>query len=339
MLVMHTPDDTPELGEGPELATMEQRLGAFLIDTILNGGLVVAAFAFSGWCSNGELWFNDSGGLFGFIPTLAILLFIWTIYVLSKVASTGQTVGKNQVGIKTILVESTIKGEEIQLGLGTAFAREIIGKNVLGPLTLGLGLLAPLFSERRQGLQDKVAETIVVKSEQYEEWIYWIREGKWQLELELKNREERWELELRRIEDDKRFRATQEREYERMMQDRRAVRDEINRRFGESETDEEKRERLQDEVLAEVQLRRERDQKLIEDEKNQRAYYKRELQRIIQDDRAGRERVNTLRRKSALRGNDDEEGQRAREEERAGREFRNRLERAMGLNKTDNSGN
>ena len=339
MLVMHTPDDIPELGEGPELATIEQRLGAFLIDTILTGGVVVAAFAFSAWCSNGELWFNDSGGLFGFIPTLAILLFIWTIYVLSKVASTGQTVGKNQVGIKTILVESTIKGEEIQLGLGTAFAREIIGKNVLGPLTLGLGLLAPLFSERRQGLQDKVAETIVVKSEQYEEWIYWIREGKWQLELELKNREERWELELRRIEDDKRFRATQEREYERMMQDRRAVRDEINRRFGESETDEEKQERLQDEVLAEVQLRRERDQKLIEDEKNQRAYYKRELQRIIQDDRAGRERVNTLRRKLALRGNDDEEGQRAREEERAGREFRKRLERAMGLNETDNSGN
>ena len=335
MLVMHTPDDIPELGEGPELATIEQRLGAFLIDTILTGGVVVAAFAFSAWCSNGELWFNDSGGLVGFIPTLAILLFIWTLYVLSKIASTGQTVGKNQVGIKTILVESTVKGEEIQLGLGTAFAREIIGKNVLGPLTLGLGLLAPLFSERRQGLQDTVAATIVVKSDEYEEWIYWMQEGKRQLEIELRNREERWELELRRIEDDERFRATQEREYERMMQDQRAVRDEINRRFGKSENDDEKRERLQAEVLAEVQSRRERDQKRIEDEKKQRAYYKRELERIIHDDQAGRERVNTLRRKLGLSETHDEERERVQTEESTERELRKRLERATGLNEPE----
>ena len=162
-----------------------------------------------------------------------------------------------------------------------------------------------------------------------------MREGKRQLELELRNLEERWELELRRIEDDTRFRATQEREYERMLQDRRAVRDEINRRSGKSETDEEKRERLQAEVLAEVQLRRERDQKRIEDEKNQRAYYKRELERIIQDDRAGRESVNSLRRKIGLRETDEEERERILEEERAGREFRKRLERAMGLNETE----
>lgn len=338
MLVMHTPDDIPELGEGPELATIEQRLGAFLIDTILNGGIVVAAFAFSAWCSNGELWFNDAGGLFGFIPTLAVLLFIWTSYVLSKVASTGQTVGKSQVGIKTVSIESTIDGEESELGFAKAFAREIIGKNVLGPLTLGIGLLAPLFSERRQGIQDAVAGTIVVKSDGYEEWTYWMQHGTWLLEREQESQKERLELELRRIEDDKRSRTIRERELERISDESRASREQINRlrrEWGISETDDEKRERLQAEVHANLELTREREQKRIEDEKNQRAYYNRELERIIQDDRAGRERVKTLRCKLGLIETDDEERERVQEEERAERAMRERLERAMGLTELD----
>ncbi len=335
---MHTPEDIPELSKGPELATIEQRLGAFLIDTIFTSGVVIAAFAFSAWCSNGELWFNDSGGLFGFIPTLAVLLLAWSIFVIEKVGTTGQTPGKSMVGIKVILVEPTIDGEEIPLGFGRAFAREIIGKNILGPLTLGVGLLAPLFSERRQGLQDAVAGTIVVKSDEYEEWTYWMQHGRWLLELEQKSQEERLELELRRIEDDKRLRTIRERERGRIEDERRASREQINRlrrEWGVIETDDEKRERLQAEVHADLELRREREQKRIEDEENQRNYYNRELERIIQDDRAGRERIKTLRWKLGLIKTDDEERERIRTGEHLERAMRERLERAMGLTELD----
>lgn len=335
MLLMHTPDDIPELGEGPELATIEQRLGAFLIDTILNGGVVVVAFAFSAWCSNGELWFNDSGGLFGFIPTLAILLFIWTVYVVSKVASTGQTVGKNQVGIKIVSIESTIDSEEAELGFAKAFAREVIGKNVLGPLTLGMGLLAHIFNERRQGLQDAVAGTIVVKSDEYEKWTYWMGHGTRLLEKEQKSQKERLELELNRIERDKRWRATQEREYQRLIEDSRARREEVNRLFGKLETEDQRNERIQRQEYADREERQKRERERIENERNQRAYQESEVERIIQENRASLQRTNALRRKLGLRESNDERRKRIRTEEHAERAMRERLERAMGLTELD----
>ena len=172
---MPTLDDISELDDFPELATIDQRLKAFLVDTILAALVVVLAFALAAWCSSAKsdaAFFPSRDGVPTFLITFAIVLFGWTLFVLSEVASTGQTLGKKQLGIKTVSIESIIDGEEIQLGFGKAFAREILGKNVLGPLTLGMGLLAPLFSERRQGLQDTVAGTIVVKSDEYEEWIY-----------------------------------------------------------------------------------------------------------------------------------------------------------------------
>ncbi len=256
---MHTPEEIPELSKGPELATIEQRLGAFLIDTIFTSGVVIAAFAFSAWCSNGELWFNDSGGLFGFIPTLAVLLLGWSLFVIEKVGTTGQTPGKSMVGIKVILVESTIDGEEIGLGFGRAFAREIIGKNILGPLTLGIGLLAPLFSERRQGLQDAVAGTIVVKSDKYEAWISQARQRAREKRLLLEQERINLESEQRWLEDEKRLRTNKERELKRMMDDHRAHRKGVNRlrrEWGIIETDDEKRQRVRTEERDEHELRK-----------------------------------------------------------------------------------
>ncbi len=335
MLVIHTLDDIPELGEGPELATIEQRLGAFLIDTILNGGVLVAAFALSAWCSNGELWFNDSGGLFGFIPTIAILLLIWTVYVLSKVASTGQTVGKSQVGIKTVPIESIDDGQEAELGFGKAFVREIIGKNVLGSLTLGIGLLVPLFSERGQGLQDQLAGTIVVKSEEYEGWIYWMQHGTWLLERDQERQKERLELELKRIEDDKRFRTIQERERERINDESRTRREEVNKLFGKSETEDQRNERIQRQEHADRERRRKREQERIGDEEILRAHQQSEVERIIRENRASRHTINSLERKLGRRETDVEERERIKAEEYAECDLRKRFARAMGLIETD----
>ena len=333
--VIYTPEDIPELGEGPELATIEQRLGAFLIDAILSGGVVVAAFAFSAWCSNGALWFNDSGGLFGFIPTLLVLLLGWSIFVIDKVGTTGQTIGKSMVGIRVIPVEPIIDGEEIRLGFGRAFAREIIGKNVLGSLTLGIGLLVTLFSERRQGLQDQLAATIVVKSEEYEEWIYWASEATWQLEQEQRSQKERWELELNRIERDKKLRATQERERQRLIEESRARREETNRMFGKWETEDQRNERIQRQERADREERRRRDRERIEYERNQRAYQQSEVERVIQENRASRQTINSLKRKLGRTETDVEERERIKAEERDERELRKRLEQEMVLNELD----
>ena len=250
---MHTPDDIPEL------ATIEQRLGAFLIDSILTGGVVVVAFAFSAWCSNGELWFNEAGAIFGFIPTLGILLLGWSVFVIDKVGTTGQTIGKNQVGIKTVTIESIIDGEEAELGFAKAFAREIIGKNVLGPLTLGIGLLAPLFNERRQGVQDAVAGTIVVKSEEYEAWISQARQRTREERSLLEQERIRLESEQRWLEGEKMWRTIKERELERMMDDHRAHIESVNRlrrERGIIETDDEKRQRVRTEERDEHELRK-----------------------------------------------------------------------------------
>lgn len=333
--VIYTPEDIPELGEGPELATIEQRLGAFLIDAILGGGVVLAAFVFSAWCSNGELWFNDSGALLGFIPTLVVLLLGWSIFVIDKLGTTGQTIGKSMVGIKVIPVEPIIDGEEIRLGFGTAFAREIIGKNILGSLTLGIGLLVTLFSERRQGLQDQLAATIVVKSEEYEEWIYWAIEATRQLEQEQRSEKERWELELNRIERDKRLRATQERERQRLIEDSRARREETNSLFGKWETEDQRNERVQRQERADREKRRKRDRERVEDERNQRVYQQSEVERIIQENRASRQKINLLRRKLGWRETDVEKRERIKVEERAERELRKRLEQELGLNELD----
>lgn len=287
---MHTP------GNIPELATIEQRLGAFLIDSILTGGVVVVAFAFSAWCSNGELWFNESGGIFGFIPTLGILLLGWSVFVIDKVGTTGQTIGKNQVGIKTVTIESIIDGEEAELGFAKAFAREIIGKNVLGPLTLGIGLLAPLFTEHRQGLQDKLTETVVVKSDEYEAWMSQARQRTREERLLLEQERISLESEQRWLEDEKTWRANRVRELERMMDDHRAHRESINRlrrEWGIIETDDQKRERVRTEERHEHELRKRfaRAMGLIETDDEEREA----RERRVREDHERRERKRVRR--------------------------------------------
>ena len=170
-------------------------------------------------------------------------------------------------------------GVRKRLGAGRAFTREILGKNILGSLTLGLGLLAPLFSEHRQGLQDKVAETIVVKATDYEAWLYQARE----------------------------------RELERLMEDDRAHREGVNRLRREweiIETDDEKRERIRTEERDEYEVRKRfaRAMGLIETDDEERA----DRERRVREAHEFRERERL--RRETVRGEREARERRVRED-------------------------
>ena len=80
-----------------------------------------------------------------------------SLYLLTFWSSVGQTPGMRFVGIHL-----EANGEP-RIGRRRAF-RRLYGV-ALCVLTLGLGFLAVLFSERRRGLHDRVAETDVVYDE------------------------------------------------------------------------------------------------------------------------------------------------------------------------------
>lgn len=67
----------------------------------------------------------------------------------------GGSLGKLMVGLKVVNADG---GE---LTLGRAVLRYACG--IINTLTLGIGLLMPLWSERRQALHDLISGTIVVK--------------------------------------------------------------------------------------------------------------------------------------------------------------------------------
>jgi uncharacterized RDD family membrane protein YckC len=92
------------------------------------------------------------------IVTLFIGWLIWSLVVWSK----GQTPAKSLLGMRCI---NTNTGRAATWG--TMCLREIVGKSILGNITFGISTIVSCFmiladSERRQGLWDKIASTVVV---------------------------------------------------------------------------------------------------------------------------------------------------------------------------------
>ncbi|MFH1106432.1 MAG: RDD family protein [Candidatus Micrarchaeota archaeon] len=88
------------------------------------------------------------------------LLVAWIFgYGVYFVGSHGATPGKRLMGLHVVRIDG-----RRPVGYGIAFLREVIGKAVSWIL-LGLGLLLIAFDDRKQGLHDKIAETLVVYSE------------------------------------------------------------------------------------------------------------------------------------------------------------------------------
>lgn len=91
------------------------------------------------------------GKIIGYVFSY-LLAWSYAIYMLT---SKQATLGKMAVGLKV----TTVDGNMIMAG--KAALREIVGK-FLDALTFGIGFLMVAFTEKKQGLHDKVAGTIVV---------------------------------------------------------------------------------------------------------------------------------------------------------------------------------
>ena len=140
-------DNRVGTGESPagmtalEIASVGQRLGAWLVDAVV--GILVAAMGFVVGLVLGV----------GFITLLVVIGYV--VIYLWMVATKGQSPGKMAVKIKIVRMDG------VSLGFGGVLIREIIGKFVSG-LVIFLGYIWILFDDKRQGWHDKIAGTYVV---------------------------------------------------------------------------------------------------------------------------------------------------------------------------------
>ena len=134
----------PEGMTALEIASVGQRLGAWLVDAVV--GILVGAAGFVVGLVLGV----------GFITFLVVIGY--AVIYLWMVATKGQSPGKMAVKIKIVRMDGS------SLGFGGVLLREIIGKFVSG-LVIYLGYIWILFDDKRQGWHDKIAGTLVVRIE------------------------------------------------------------------------------------------------------------------------------------------------------------------------------
>ena len=82
-------------------------------------------------------------------------IFSWA-YRVFFIGYCGQTPGKMAVRVKVIRTDG------VDFGFGRAALREIVGK-FCSKIILGIGYLMVAFDSRKQGLHDKIADTVVIK--------------------------------------------------------------------------------------------------------------------------------------------------------------------------------
>jgi uncharacterized RDD family membrane protein YckC len=149
--------DVVEDTEDHELAGRGVRLGATILDSLIMAVLVVAPFAvgfvgFSGSHADGTPRFSGGAFLFGFIG-----LVVWAWFTIMYVSRNGQTIAKKWLGIKVVRTDGT------PASLARIFWLRNVVNGLLGiiPFYQWIDALV-IFSDSRQCVHDKIADTIVV---------------------------------------------------------------------------------------------------------------------------------------------------------------------------------
>jgi len=150
------PVATPQVGV--KYAGFWIRFAAHFIDGIITNIIIVVVATIA------ALLFNDafSEGLGGILALISI-----PAYYILLTYKKGATWGKMAVGIKVI------SSEDKNLGIWTVVARETIGK-IASLLTLCIGFAMAGFTERKQALHDKIAQTYVVYKDPNKQNNTWI---------------------------------------------------------------------------------------------------------------------------------------------------------------------
>jgi uncharacterized RDD family membrane protein YckC len=148
--------DVAEDTEDLELAGRAVRLGAAILDGLVMGVLVVLpfaiGFAIAGTNPDGTPRFPGVAILIGLIGFA-----VWLWFTILYVARNGQTIAKKWLGIKVVRTDGS------QASLGRIFWLRNFVNALLGIVPF-YSWIDPLliFSDSRQCVHDKIADTIVV---------------------------------------------------------------------------------------------------------------------------------------------------------------------------------
>ncbi|MEW2415497.1 RDD family protein [Streptomyces sp. NPDC046866] len=144
------PGMAPGMPGMPPLAHWGQRVGAYLLD----GLITVVPMYLLGFI---DLATSDDPSGPGVFFTIGMLYAIGMgFFQLYKEGSTGQSIGKKVVGIS---VRREADGNV--LGFGMAFVRKLA--HILDGIPCYIGLLWPLWDEKKQTFADKVCSTVVIQ--------------------------------------------------------------------------------------------------------------------------------------------------------------------------------
>jgi uncharacterized RDD family membrane protein YckC/Tfp pilus assembly major pilin PilA len=95
--------------------------------------------------------------LIGLLIGLGYLLTPWLYYALSESSSTQATLGKSALGIRV----TDLAGERVSFGRATG---RYFGK-IISAITMSIGFAMAGFTNKRQALHDKIADTLVVSKD------------------------------------------------------------------------------------------------------------------------------------------------------------------------------
>jgi uncharacterized RDD family membrane protein YckC len=127
------------------------RVAAYLIDSIVIlviGVLIGGVYGFMvGFTGGTEAMAISGGYVIGFVVT-------WLYFALMESSERGATFGKRAMGLRVV----TDQGQRLTFGHATGrfFAK------LVSALVLGIGFLMVAFTERKRGLHDMMAGTLVV---------------------------------------------------------------------------------------------------------------------------------------------------------------------------------
>ncbi|WP_285495691.1 RDD family protein [Actinomadura sp. NBRC 104425] len=143
-------------GSSGQLATWGARFAARLIDGLIVAVPVIVLYILGAILSAA----GDAAAVLGFLLIMlgyvaALGAGLWLCY---QEGTTGQTIGKRQMGIKLVSAQT---GQPV--GFGWAFLRQLCHSTIDG-WVCALGFLWPLWDDKRQTFGDKICNTFVVRS-------------------------------------------------------------------------------------------------------------------------------------------------------------------------------
>lgn len=142
------------MGTAPEYASWGSRVLALLIEGAVGVGIVIVGLILA-------VVFGSISSALGALALIStyVGMFAWYIWNLIRQGTTGQSFGKEKMGIRLVGLES---GQPI--GAWMSVGRALL--HIVDSTPLYLGYLWPLWDDKRQTFADKILSTVVVTDRQ-----------------------------------------------------------------------------------------------------------------------------------------------------------------------------